>query len=389
MNISYERQINRSYMHLTGECESPGFEEMMLRDNDIRILLSFYTIETENKTRFVYEITGKQSLRDYISREGLNVELFCRLIRRLGILFDDLGRYLISTEHLYLTPDTMFVEREAEGFCLKACYYPGPDMNVQEQIQKVLEYLISVIDARDGDLKKFAYRVYELSCGSDFTFGKLSEAVREFEEQQIKEEDEILVEQVVLTPEEPLTSEEKAPDEKHEEKKMSFSVFDEEEEEEEGFLSSLFGRIRGFFRKNGKKVQEKSPVRLPGREKEEDFIIDPSDRIDEPTVLLSVSNQKCVGKLLYEGRGEETDHEISRDVFRIGTRQSDNDAVLHSSGVSRHHARIIREGEKYFLEDLNSTNGTYVNGEILKYKERLPLNAMDQIQFADVPYRIV
>ena len=76
VKISYERQVNRSYMVLEGSCESPGFEEMMLRENEIRILLSFYTMEVDGVLRFVYEITGKQSLRDYITREGLDTKLF-------------------------------------------------------------------------------------------------------------------------------------------------------------------------------------------------------------------------------------------------------------------------------------------------------------------------
>jgi pSer/pThr/pTyr-binding forkhead associated (FHA) protein len=97
----------------------------------------------------------------------------------------------------------------------------------------------------------------------------------------------------------------------------------------------------------------------------------------------------CAGKLLYEGSGEEEDILINKEVFRIGSKEKDNDAVLHSSGVSRYHARILKQGESYFLEDLNSKNGTYVNGKQLNYKEKLKLQSMDQVRFADALYRIV
>lgn len=36
----------------------------------------------------------------------------------------------------------------------------------------------------------------------------------------------------------------------------------------------------------------------------------------------------------------------------------DCDGVIPSGTVSRHHARITRKGEVYFIEDLNSSNGT-------------------------------
>lgn len=42
-------------------------------------------------------------------------------------------------------------------------------------------------------------------------------------------------------------------------------------------------------------------------------------------------------------------------------READNDIQLDHPAISRHHARIILQGDTYFVEDLNSTNGTLVN----------------------------
>ncbi len=43
-------------------------------------------------------------------------------------------------------------------------------------------------------------------------------------------------------------------------------------------------------------------------------------------------------------------------------RSADNDIVLEDAEISRHHARIRGSGDNWILEDLGSTNGTYVNG---------------------------
>lgn len=59
--------------------------------------------------------------------------------------------------------------------------------------------------------------------------------------------------------------------------------------------------------------------------------------------------------------GSETEHELFGDL-RIG-RQDGNDLILTEGGVSRQHARVFLEGGKVLLEDLNSANGTYVDGE--------------------------
>ena len=92
---------------------------------------------------------------------------------------------------------------------------------------------------------------------------------------------------------------------------------------------------------------------------------------------------------MYEGENGEANYQIRTGNFRIGSQEGENEAVLHSKVVSRHHAMITREDGDFFLEDLNSTNGTYLNGKLLPYHDRVKLNRMDQIVFADVAYHIV
>ena len=46
-------------------------------------------------------------------------------------------------------------------------------------------------------------------------------------------------------------------------------------------------------------------------------------------------------------------------------RESDNHFVLTDPGVSRHHARLVRRGDGWAIEDLGSANGTRVNGTVV------------------------
>ncbi|MCA9673131.1 MAG: FHA domain-containing protein [Myxococcales bacterium] len=52
-------------------------------------------------------------------------------------------------------------------------------------------------------------------------------------------------------------------------------------------------------------------------------------------------------------------------------REEDNAVYLPQRTVSRHHARIIREGEHLFVEDLSSFNGVSVNGAIVDGRRQL------------------
>src|SRR5580704_8075893 len=51
-------------------------------------------------------------------------------------------------------------------------------------------------------------------------------------------------------------------------------------------------------------------------------------------------------------------------------REAECDVVLYDPGVSRKHARIFAEGNGYFVEDMGSSNGTKVNGSVVK-KQKL------------------
>lgn len=53
---------------------------------------------------------------------------------------------------------------------------------------------------------------------------------------------------------------------------------------------------------------------------------------------------------------------LDKPSFTLG-RKPDNDIVLDNAAVSGHHAKMYESGGTWFVEDLNSTNGTFVNGK--------------------------
>ncbi|MBM4270730.1 MAG: FHA domain-containing protein [Deltaproteobacteria bacterium] len=53
---------------------------------------------------------------------------------------------------------------------------------------------------------------------------------------------------------------------------------------------------------------------------------------------------------------------LDKEVMSIG-RKAENDIVIDNQAVSSRHAQITKEGDSIFIEDTNSLNGTYVNGQ--------------------------
>ncbi|HLG94632.1 MAG TPA: FHA domain-containing protein, partial [candidate division Zixibacteria bacterium] len=84
--------------------------------------------------------------------------------------------------------------------------------------------------------------------------------------------------------------------------------------------------------------------------------------------------------IVQKGRLAGTRFTLNDAVITLGA-SSDNQIVLDYEGVSRRHARIEKNGGRWELVDLNSTNHTYVNGRPVS---RSPLKNKDVVSLARV-----
>ena len=74
-------------------------------------------------------------------------------------------------------------------------------------------------------------------------------------------------------------------------------------------------------------------------------------------------------------------YELTREQTSVG-REKFCDLVIPIRSISRQHARIVRDGDVFFIEDLSSLNGTYVNGQRIGRRTRL--KDQDRIRLYDV-----
>jgi pSer/pThr/pTyr-binding forkhead associated (FHA) protein len=67
-------------------------------------------------------------------------------------------------------------------------------------------------------------------------------------------------------------------------------------------------------------------------------------------------------KFLLQFEGAVIKEIPAKDEISVG-RKPDNDVVIDNPAVSSYHCRIILSGDTFFVEDLNSTNGVFVNAK--------------------------
>lgn len=104
------------------------------------------------------------------------------------------------------------------------------------------------------------------------------------------------------------------------------------------------------------------------------------------TVLLTDTTADNNARYLRAVGSEVPDITISYVPYLIGKQEGLVDYVLDSETISRIHVRIDRNGEEYQLCDLNSTNGTLVNGRMLETNETVTLKKGDEIFIANFAF---
>ena len=104
------------------------------------------------------------------------------------------------------------------------------------------------------------------------------------------------------------------------------------------------------------------------------------------TVVLSAGQTEGPASLVSREPGELATIYLDRDLMVIGKMENAADAVISLPTVSRIHAKIRKVDEEYYLSDLNSRNGTSVNGRLLKTGEEYKLQDEDQVEFAQARY---
>jgi FHA domain len=84
--------------------------------------------------------------------------------------------------------------------------------------------------------------------------------------------------------------------------------------------------------------------------------------------------------VIHEGAGAGSEHPVDGELI-LGREQTSADLVIPDPGISRRHARVLPQNGGVIVEDLGSSNGTYVNGE--RISGPVEIGTGDEVQLGD------
>lgn len=111
---------------------------------------------------------------------------------------------------------------------------------------------------------------------------------------------------------------------------------------------------------------------------------DRCEDFNDDTVYINDSIHNSI-RTLYS-LSEQENIVINTNPFIIGKLSSRVDFVIENNTISRIHLKIVNENGEYYIEDMNSKNGTYLNGIQAEPHEKIKVDIGDKIRIAGYEY---
>ena len=379
-STEYIRNCNCNYERIALEekPEEKRYQYCILSRGGIRHLLPCSLRYIDGEAYLYYDITSTQNLTQLFMEKKINREWMKDFLWGIGQMRQELDRFLLEERNIIWNPENIFQDLEKNDFFfLYLPYYEG-DVGLDE----LMNYLVERVDYSDEPLVEFVYAAYERvhDIGLEYL-------VKQMYEEFLKLDARKQVEKVI-----PIENVSETEQQEYAISREERWALTEKEPERKGIKFFRDGRKRKQLQKT--EYRERLRQRLNGMpefavceestyESSEDTKEDFGEEFGKTIYIEEAIVQKKPA--LFKLNGEQA-AELSKLPFIIGKKKENVDLVLNDYSVSRIHARITEEEGIYYIEDLNSTNGTFKNGLRMQPYEKRKLESGDELKFGKTEY---
>lgn len=449
IKAEYRRKINKSSLIIIPdkdyEMERDSIE--MFRYNEIPYFLKMEIQRKETELQFCYDITSKRSLEHLLEYKSLDYGMIQTILNSFDQACAQIEDFMMTENDLLLEPEFIFADHNVQH--MSYCYLPGNQKDICKQFKGFMEYILQHLDHKDEQALQLAYGVYQrvveertalhnvlkeeqsynVQCKNIFSRSSVSQIVegesrklanqvmenhsQELANEHMEEQIQILDHQVGENRMQSIS----VPDMENKTQLYSSQVMKDrsllqvdkvknetqilqsplaENESKEGTQST--DPISNIKRKESlrkqaaeklKKMLQKKIYTDKARYQEEDTVFEADEEevlTNNPTVCLMPETDWIQNQFVYQGADRSRDFRCMQGKMLLGSDMEESDIYIPFPMVSRIHARVEIDAKGTFLEDMNSTNGTHVNGELLQYHERRMLQKGDIISLAGECY---
>lgn len=402
----------------------------MISGNEIPGLLVFQEKWLDGTSMYYYDITSKQPLSRLVERRKMAEAELRTLISDFILVLRQMERFLLDEQQICLNPECIFIDPETcrGSFCL----IPGYRSDFSKTFFEFAQYVLDHVDHSDGEAVILAFSIFRESRKENFGVEEIERCLGMKHKIEGGKESPKQTYEIALK-----ETEQKVNDQEYE-----FQILQEESKDETGKRRVLFavlavgmivvplcgififgihamicwkwivliyemlvaaiGIAVFYFIYVGK--DHEMQAEITDEFGLEELIWDPEKEIErkqeiqtenhsktEPeydlqTTLL-ISQSELIQKRRLVSLMDRKEILVDYFPFLIGKNKGLVDMCLNEPSVSRLHAKLEREGTEYYITDLNSTNGTKINGALLGANERKQIQIGDELDFAGILFR--
>lgn len=441
LHPEYQNSLNQNYL-VFRNVEEETYELRMLMENKIEHLLPLELRLIDGRKDLYYKISSLQSITKVYKNKEMNEKDVRAVLTGLTKAFRSMQEYMLDERHVMLLPEYIFMKADCSDIFL--VFHPFYEKEAREGLRELADYLIGRIDHTNQEAVMIGYQFYRTVREDHFIVDDIIDLYSRSRKEKVDRGRENEKSEIWETVEQDLIHATDDTKQKYEfetarPKTVCNDPVDkanpETGNEKQSVLKiaifsilALFGgivlcfgigpyqpdrigrivfimmiliaipgiviEVRKYHKRKESKEQSLFHDEVPdSMSSKNDYNsifagMEPDIMKNEPdygkTVLLS-SDRKIAENILIEKKhGTETEHLIETFPYMIGKQKDLANLILNDVSVSRIHARLTTEAGQVYVEDCNSTNGTYVNGVLLEKGEKIPIDIDDEIRIGRV-----
>lgn len=377
LETEYVRSLQSNYERvlLQQKPDEQRYQYCILTRGGIRGLLPCSLRYINGEAYLYYDITSRQNVVQMYGKQMIGREWIRDFFWSYEQARQELGRFLLDEKNILVYPEQIFQDISNRNFFF--LYLPYNEEG--NGMDRFFEFVLGHMDYGDEKLVDCVYSMYEQyeRSGDAYLQEKLFEDAAKLEEEE-ETASKSLSGGDVLTEDKNSVGQEDGAERSGAElsgTELSGEKENGAREEKKGFFGRFASKRkrleeqRSIYRENILDDTEDCAVAEDGAYKDEDY---------GKTIYVEQLPEENKVHKLYTPDGRVAVR-IEGESLSIG-KQRDADFVLNDDSVSRLHARIYIENDVVYLEDLNSTNGTFKNGLRLQPYEKRRLEEGDEIR---------
>lgn len=449
VEAKYFKDYKHNYLILKWKEPEAGdtYQSRMLASGKIERILKCSIRYINGEAYFYYDISSRVTLENLYRGKKMSYVQVRDFFRQMDIIYRTLGDFFMEEAGLLVQPESIYYDLSSAKYF--GLYYPGKEGTMENPYGPLMDFLLSHTDSNDRKLADILYRIYEMVEDGFFSVADALMLFEEEEEEvsaaetileehssesmidgyvdEVEEYDETDKKEEIphsyqekntmfyvvfavlslcgigagtwiylhfaLTEQETLLlvcclavmglcflfsviqvllSGKRSRKKEQEEKELLWDIEDEFREERPVMIQEVLDKNMGVSVRRESGSQE-----IYQQKTEEQY---------GETVFIDARKQKVENKLYSLDKKNKKHITLTQFPFSIGKMPGCVDCVLTDSSISRLHARIEKQGEKVFLTDMNSTNGTYKNGLRMEPSETVEIEPGDEIRFGKLNY---